>query len=115
MDLLWGRPKILCSVYFPLIAIKRQWLGPFNIVRGIAISLEPDTILQCRNFGIGERALSALMCGLRSPVPDSRVLGYIRARILVIVPLRVVAGPNKHDDSRDLAENSAACYGQARR
>ena len=45
------------------------------------------------------RALSAPMFGLRCPVPRGHVLGYIRAQVLVIVPLLYVfvAGPNKHD------------------
>ena len=47
-------------------------------------------------FGVlGVRALSALMCGLRSRVPRGHVLGYIRARVLVIVPLRVCRGPQQ--------------------
>ena len=33
--------------------------------------------------------------GLRSPVPRGHVLGYIRARVLVIVPLRVCSRPRK--------------------
>ena len=41
------------------------------------------------------RALSALMFGLRCPVPRGHVLGYIRAHVLVIVPLRVCSGPQQ--------------------
>ena len=64
-----------------------------------------DGVSQVSEFwGLDIRALSALMCGLRSPVPYDHVLGKIRARILDIVPLRVrsgpsvqLEGPNKHE------------------
>ena len=55
------------------------------------------------------RALSALMCGLRSPVPHGYVLRYRRRASLLLYPYVFVAGPNKHDDFHrvsDLAENS---------
>ena len=41
------------------------------------------------------RALSALMFGLRCPVPRGHVLRYIRARVLVIVPLHACSGPQQ--------------------
>ena len=78
---------------FANIAIGNGGRGDESLTRGTS---NPDTISSIEiSVGIlvlDIRALGALMCRLRSPVPHGHVLGYIRARILVIVPLRVCSG-----------------------
>ena len=75
--------------YFALLLEVAEADGPRMSNINVLVLSVRCTSIDRWNFGIG---YTNAQCGLRSPVPHGSVLGYIRARILDIVPLRVCRG-----------------------